>query len=135
MTSTSKGSELAIILRKLADHLEHRPDDELVALLFQAEKFVRNALAAKKNKAPSKSSKAAVSVDEISQTLQALPSRQAGEDLLREKISNREGLEKLARFLQLPVQRDDTIERLRTKIVENAIGSRLRSDAIQGDNR
>ena len=51
---------------------------------------------------------------------------------MRERGLNRDALESMARYLNLPVQRDDTVERLRAKIVENLIGARLRSDAIQG---
>ncbi len=71
-------------------------------------------------------------VKEIATKLQTLPTREAGEGLLKDEAQNRRSLEALARFLQLPVQRDDTVERLRAKIVENTIGSRLRSEAIQG---
>jgi len=71
-------------------------------------------------------------VKEIAARLQTLRTREAGEVLLKDEALNRRSLEALARFLQLPVQRDDTIERLRAKIIENTIGSRLRSEAIQG---
>jgi len=71
-------------------------------------------------------------VREIAAKLQTLRPREAGERLLQDEAPNRPALEALARFLQLPVQRDDTIERLRAKIIENTIGSRLRSEAIQG---
>jgi hypothetical protein len=52
---------------------------------------------------------------------------------LKDNTFTLDGLEKLARLMQLPIQREDTAERLRLKIVESAIGSRLRSDAIEGE--
>jgi hypothetical protein len=69
---------------------------------------------------------------EIAEKLHVLRSREDGERLLQDETPNRPALEALARFFQLPVQKDDTIERLRAKIIENTIGSRLRSEAIQG---
>lgn len=41
-------------------------------------------------------------------------------------------LEKLARRLDLPVLRSDSVERLRQKIVEGVVGHRINSEAIQG---
>jgi hypothetical protein len=131
----NKRSELANILRQLADYIDRRSDDELAPLFNQAAGLMQAARPQKKYKANSKTKVSAQEVAEIARQLRMLPSRELGEALLQDKITNRNALETLARFLQLPVQRDDTVDRLRAKIVENTIGSRLRSDAIQGKDR
>ncbi len=134
--SKNKRNELANVLRRLADYVEHRSDAELIPLLEQAASLKpERLLSRKKYQSLSKRPKETGYYDQIVGQLQGLPTREAGEALLRERDLNRDGLETLARVLQLPVQRDDTMERLRAKIVENVIGSRLRSDAIQSGGR
>ena len=128
----NKRSELAKILRRLADFVDGRSDEELAPLFQQAASLMQGATIRRKQQNSSKGQKAHESLSEIAAQLRGLHSREDGDALLRKLITNRSALESLARLMQLPVQRDDTVERLREKIVENAIGSRLRSDAIQG---
>lgn len=128
----SKRSELANILRRLADYVDNHPDEELAPIFKQAAALTQSPERQKKSPTPKLPP---LDVRAIAAQLQALQSRDSGDALLREKAPNRSGLEAIARFLQLPVQRDDTVDRLRAKIVENTIGSRLRSDAIQGKDR
>lgn len=124
----SKRSELANILRRLADYVDKHPDEDLAPIFKQAATLMQSTERVKK----SPPQKQLPDVQAIATELQTLQTRDAGDALLRERVPNRSGLEAIARFLQLPVQRDDSVDRLRAKIVENTIGSRLRSDAIQG---
>jgi len=128
----SKRSELAKILRRLADYVDNHPDEDLVPILKQAATLMQSPERQKRSP-PSKMLRQ--DIQAIAAHLQILQSREVGDAFLCEKAPNRSGLEAVARFLQLPVQRDDTVDRLRAKIVENTIGSRLRSDAIQGKDR
>jgi hypothetical protein len=127
----SKSQELASLLRELARYLEERPEHEVAGLLERARALVGEGRP-KKKPFSARSEKGTVFVQELAIQLRSLASREQGDMLLRQKTPNRDGLEALARYLQLPVQRDDTLERLRAKIVENVIGSRLRSEAILG---
>jgi hypothetical protein len=128
----TKRSELANILRRLADYVDSHPDEDLAPIFKQAAALMQPP-DRQKNPPPPKLPPPEVRA--IAAQLQTLQSRDAGDALLGEKVPNRSGLEAIARFLQLPVQRDDTVDRLRAKIVENTIGSRLRSGAIQGKDR
>jgi hypothetical protein len=124
----SNRSELAEILRRLADYIDTHPDESLKPILQDAVRLTR------KNQSPEQ--KKPLDVEEanrIAALLREIPSREEGLALLQARISNRRTLEAMARFFNLPVQRDDTVERLREKIVENTIGARLRSEAIQGN--
>jgi hypothetical protein len=127
----TKRSELANILRRLAEYVDSHPDEDLAPIFTQAATLMRPS---ERQRKPLHKWDA-VDVGAIAAELQTLQSRDAGDVLLREKVPNRSGLESIARFLHLPVQRDDTVDKLRAKIVENTIGSRLRSDAIQGKRR
>lgn len=64
--------------------------------------------------------------------LDTILDREAGFAKLDGEIDNKAGLEALARLADLPVQRRDTRDDLRHKIIEATIGYRLRSRAVQG---
>jgi len=128
----NKRSELANILRQLADYIDRQPDQDLDPIFERAAMLMHTAGSQKKSQAFEKREGSPPDVKEIAARLRRLPSRDAGEELLQSEFPSRRSLETLARLLQLPVQRDDTVQRLRAKIVENTIGSRLRADAIQG---
>lgn len=122
---------LVKLLRDLADYLEHHPTDGLAPILQQAEELVgeRSAKRRAKSTAPAEANES--NLHALSIQLFEAPSRREAEVLLLKEIPNRRLLESLARSLQLPVQRDDSVEKLRMKIIEHTVGSRLRSAAIQ----
>lgn len=130
--SQTKRNELSNLLRRLADYIDNRSDTELLPLIHQAVNLKPDKLNRKKYQNIQKPNKESGYLSQLTRQLQELGSREAGEALLVQRELKRTDLEALARALQLPVQRDDNMERLRAKIVENLIGSRLRSDAIQG---
>ncbi len=133
MRAPKRDNELATLLRRLADYVEHQSDLELTALMEDSAKLLAAAeRQTKKRPTPYKGTSVTGDLYHVVNALQNLSSREDGENLLREKTFNRNKLETLARYLQLPVQRDDTIEKLRDKIIERTIGSRLRSNAIRG---
>ncbi len=129
-----KRSELSNLLRKLADYVDNRSDAELAPLFELAQRLKPDAPVRERDSSFGKLKKDIGFYQAISKRLSVLQSREEGETLLIDSVPRRGELEALARTLQLPVQRDDTVERLRAKIVENVIGSRLRSQAIQGSH-
>lgn len=50
------------------------------------------------------------------------------------KCSSRLDFETIAKRMDIPFQKKDTIERLKEKIIESSIGYKIRSQAIQGNN-
>lgn len=72
-------------------------------------------------------------LEQVWTKLNSLESRTDGARFLAEMLPTKAGLEALAKFADLPVQRRDTLDVLRDRIVESAIGFRLRSRAIQGE--
>src|SRR5258706_16293826 len=117
--SKIKRNELSNLLRRLADYVDHRSDAELLPLIQQAASLKPEKTNRKRYQSSLKTSKETGYLSEIANRLQELESREAGEALLLERDLRRDDLEALARILQLPVQRDDSMERLRAKIVEN----------------
>ena len=64
--------------------------------------------------------------------LLAVRSRDEAMDLLIGSGHTRPDLVAVARALEAPSQKGDTVQRLRERIVEAAVGYRLRSQAIRG---
>ncbi len=73
-----------------------------------------------------------INVDEIIMELTNSATRQAAQAYLDSKYSSKKLLELIARRLDIPIIRQDKVEFLRDKIIEATVGSRLRSQAIQG---
>jgi hypothetical protein len=70
-------------------------------------------------------------IQSIVDELNKLNSREEGLKLLIDKCSSRLDFESLAKKLDIPFTKKDTIEKLKDKIIEGTIGFRLRSQAIQ----
>ena len=73
----------------------------------------------------------AAEIERIRTELQAKSSREAGMEYLESLSLTREALREIAGALDLPMPRDDTIARLKDRVIEATIGYRLRSDAIR----
>lgn len=74
-----------------------------------------------------------IELDAVVTRLSASSDRDDALGYLLANFETKRQLEILARHLDIPLQREDRVEHLRTKIVEATAGSRLRSEAIQGD--
>ncbi len=125
---------LSLLLKRLADLVEQSSAREVDSLL-RGDRELHINFPNQNNKTTGSSSKrsgTATPFVEISERLNGLATREAGRELLDKELPIRTSLERFARFLDLPVNRADTIEFLRDKIIESAIGSRLRSEAVQG---
>jgi hypothetical protein len=70
-------------------------------------------------------------IERVRTELQTRSSREAGIEYLDNLSLTKETLREIASALDLPTPRDDTIARLKDRIVEATIGYRLRSDAIR----
>lgn len=73
-----------------------------------------------------------IDFDDIQRNLSAAESTEAGFKILDKVRLSRAELEKMARSLDLPVMKQDSVGRLEEKIVEALIGSRLNSRAVRG---
>ena len=74
-------------------------------------------------------------MSDIRHALELRNSREEGAALLKEKCSTKEELTRLAKYLDLPVQKLDKIGQISERIIEATIGYRIRSAAIQGEKR
>jgi hypothetical protein len=70
--------------------------------------------------------------DHLRDDLSAATSTDAGAAILHDAQLSRSELERLARLLDLPVMKQDSVGRLEEKVIEALIGSRLNSRAVRG---
>lgn len=121
---------VASALRRLAQALERMSEDEISRLgdsNFDIEiKVIRRR--AKEEVAP----EALVNLEEIVAKLIKLPSRAAAAQFLGATFETKKNLEQVARYLDVPVLKQDKVEILREKVIEATVGARLRSEAIKG---
>ena len=59
-------------------------------------------------------------------------SREEGQSIVSEMFEHKEDLFAFAKYLDLPVQRKDKVERIRDKIVTDTVGRRLSGEAVRG---
>lgn len=125
---------LALLLKRLADLVEQSSARDVDSLLLgdSALHIIVPNQNDKRAWSSSKRSGTATPSVKISEKLSGLATREAGRELLDKELPTKTSLEGFARFLDLPVHRTDRIESLRDRIIEFAIGSRLRSEAVQG---
>jgi hypothetical protein len=91
----NKRSELANILRRLADYIDRYPDPELTPIFEQATRLMQTADSRKKSHIHSLGRYGPEDIREIAVKLRALPSREAGDAFLQGEAPNRRALEVL----------------------------------------
>lgn len=79
-----------------------------------------------------KKSKGTSSFKEILALLEKAPDRETGFNELLAKVPNKDGLLRLAKYLDIPATAKMSIDKISNSIVESTTGSRIRSRAIQG---
>lgn len=123
------------LLRQMALTLERASSADVEALLLGEAEFVisgRGSRHTSKKDSGQSHHIASPELEGIASQLRMLDSRDDGLRLLAKSDLTKKELEKLARFMDLPVLREDDSEKLRLKIVEQSIGARLNSLAIRG---
>ena len=132
--SESIRGAVVVALRALADSLERLPAGDVSAFL-DGELEPRLMLVAKtkgRRKGQQKTREDVEHWAQIRSRLQSLGDRAAGADLLREVVPSRFELELFARYLDVPVRREDRLDDVLNRIIEATIGFRLASAAVQG---
>lgn len=84
-----------------------------------------------KRESPRSSTKNELSVDSVIDRLNRYNDRLEGMRFLESRFKVRNELVLVARKMDIPVSKKDTIDKLKAKIIEGTIGFRLRSQAIQ----
>ena len=130
-------AELSNMLTVLAQMVKNMPDDQFSQLVGDNDsglsRLPRSNERAKHGPKAHISDASSVRMREILLSkLRAATTREEGERILESTFSKKDEWFEFARFLDLPVQRKDSIGRIRHKIVEYTVGSRIDSEVIRG---
>lgn len=120
------------ILHQVAAFLRSLNEQEIEELVHGRAKLT---LAGRGRKRTSPKELPADMIPEVLDRLRSLSTRDAGATYLRDVAPSRAHLAQLALAMDVPVPKTDTVSKLRERIVEAAIGYRLRSEAIRGTKR
>lgn len=127
-----KSEGFGTLLRRIADVLDRLSPDEVDALLEGRSRLeVSRSLHSKPKRPKAKPIDPSVVISRLQET----QTREQAMTLLEAEGITKVMLEAIARALDLPVLRSDTVDRLRQKIVEAAVGYRINSEAIRGRPR
>lgn len=118
----------------LSAFLENLSDDD-VAGLVRGDLRITIAKSKPRRRARKSERPDPESLRPVLEFLNSAETREAGFEKLNETMPTKAHLEALARLVDLPIQRSDTVEDLQRNIVEATIGYRLRSKAIQGRDK
>lgn len=125
---------VATLFRKVADAIKRLEPDDWEAVLagnFTVELLANGGFS---HRPPAgKGTQSTKELAGIRQALNEAHSRQSALALLAERCPSKDSLLQLSRYLDLPAQKRESIEKLQERIVEGTIGFRLRSRAVQGE--
>ena len=129
---------VAQVLEQLARALRELSDEDFDRLmkgeLEASVSFVRPAARQQKRRqAVPPAAAADEALEAVHARLAAAGSREEGQRIVEEAFADKEGLYRFAKWLDLPVQRNDAAKRIREKVVTHTVGRRLSGRAVRGD--
>lgn len=130
--SDNRRSDSADILQRVAAFLRSLTPKELEEL---ASGRAQLSLASRNRKRSGPEELSPKSVEGIIRKLRSLGTREDGSVYLAQEAPARAHLVQIAVAMDVPAPKSDTVTKLRERLVETAIGYRLRSDAIRGTDR
>lgn len=119
-----------LLLRRLADAIERLSADEQSRLLDTAYEIELRPV--RRRQKSSSIGEPELDISRLVSDLSAFDSRERALHHLIEVASTRVQVERVARFLDIPIAKHDKVEMLRDRVIEATVGSRLRSIAIKG---
>lgn len=128
---SSQKPRISHILRRLADAVEQLSETDVAKLSDEAY-AIELRLVRRRNKEESLLPVQEVDLINVIEKLTAFGNREGAQQFLNENFPTRKSVEQIARKLDIPISKQDKVESLRDKVIEATVGSRIRSQAIQG---
>ncbi|PWE75872.1 hypothetical protein XF30_03005 [Bradyrhizobium sp. SUTN9-2] len=127
-----KGKQLAHFLRAIAQAVENADDSQIDNFIASLSHLTPNERTARPNSRPPRQDVDEASLQETLERIGMLSSREEGLQVLEQLDFKRKDLLALAKLRDVHTSKDDSVLRLREKLVERLIGARLNSQAIRG---
>ena len=132
---SSKAYLVATLLRELANIIEALKETDFEAIIFGKAQLDIKIVTKVKGLQPSNQQ---ITFDEklkaAVEKLSAMQTREEGESFLMEHFTTKDELIRLAKMIDIQIQKKDTISQIIERIIEATIGFRTRSAAIQASN-
>jgi len=126
---------LSILLRQFADLLENLDDQDVEKIIrYHSKLLISGTDASKSLKKISPAPLSNTDIDTVRNNLKTVSTRETAEALLNEWAPKKAQLEAVAKALSVPVQKIDTADQIKNKIIDATVGYRLRSHAIRGED-
>lgn len=120
----------ANLTRQFLRFLEELTPEEITALDSRATKLEIRLSGPQRKEAKSAPILTDEAITKLAAELRAVNTSERAFELL--KGFNKQELTRITRVLDLPVEKSDTVEQMRERVVQSTVGFRLRSRAIQG---
>jgi hypothetical protein len=128
-----QGKQLSRVFRALARAIEELDDEQVEIFISSLTQLAPGSLPRKQPTRASHSKVDRFALDEVLRKLSEFSTRQEGLEFIGQMDLRRKELEMLAKLRSIHVTKEDTVERIREKLVEALIGARLNSQAIRGE--
>ena len=123
-------------LKELMSHLQTVEDAQFETLMSGQAKLEFNIVPISKAAVePRKNEEIEDFAKNAAEKLHGIGTREQGDQYLESLYRTKEDLLKIAKYLDLPVQKKETIQQIKDKIIESTIGFRVRSAAVQGTSK
>jgi hypothetical protein len=126
---SKKQSPLSVVLKHLSKAAESLTEDEIAEIAAGRRRLILSTEEVSLSRAADTASEQSDFTDIIA-NLRHVETRESAHRLIQDASLTRSQLTQLAKALDLPVSRNDDVERLQEKIVETTIGFRITSNAI-----
>ena len=120
------------LLRELVRQVQSIDDEQISDVMAGRGRLELRVVRSKRGSSTKRTGLSAHEVHQLGESLRSAQTREEGNALLDESVSSKEDLTRLARHLDAPVQKTDSTDQIRARIIESTIGFRIRSAAIQG---
>lgn len=133
MNATDPKNAAVGLLRELCRQVQSLRDDQLAEVFEGTARLEVRVVGRNKLRAYTKKTRLTDDqLMQIAETLKSCQTREDGNGLLDQRIGSKEDATRLAKLLDIPIQKTDTIDQIRARTIESTIGFRIRSAAVQG---
>ena len=123
------------VLEEVIKALQELPDEDFDKVLkgeLEASVSFVSPAARKRKRRKAVAHVADETFGDVHARLGSAGSREEGQRIVEEAFADKEQLFQFAKYLDLPVQRNDAVKRIRDKVVTHAVGRRLSGRAVRG---
>lgn len=124
--------QFSIAVRRLLDAVGGLSDDDFTKLVDPAYNIEIRFTQKKRGKEESALSVPQEDLQALITKLTSMSNREDAQQFLDSNFGTRKSVELIARWLDIPIMKQDKVEVLRDKVIEATVGARIRSEAIQG---